>query len=365
MEGNDNLLGVLASIFKWKKFILFTTGITAIGAVVIALLLPVYYTATTVFYAASPDLAIPENLFGNSNEAPEYYGNENDRDRLISISNSGELSKFMIDSFNLYEHYNVDSTSPKGRHNIRLKFSKHFSVVKTKYDELEISVEDRNPKKAADMANAAREFINSFSKKLIKESQKKILATYDDNILNSELSLQQLNDSLLLIRQRFGVYNPSAQGEILAEMIAKTEANLNNAIAKLEVLESLKYRRDTISMIKANIKGYEGELRNLQAKLDTFRLGLNQAEILKSRQNDAGSKLSWDKLRHAQTKASFESDFPVTHLLEAATVPAVKSRPKRSLIVVVATAIAFIFSVLGVVVFDSYKEINWREILQS
>jgi capsular polysaccharide biosynthesis protein len=365
MEQNDNLIGVLSTVYKWKKYIILVTGITAIGAVVISLLLPTYYKATTVFYAASPDLAIPENLFGNTNKAPEYYGNENDRDRLISIANSGELARFMIDSFDLFNHYDVNPDSPKGRHLIRLKFAKHFSVVKTKYDEIEISVEDRDPQKAADMANSARDFIEFFGKKLIKESQEKILATYDDNIFKGESSLSTLNDSLFMVRQRYGVLNPSAQSEILTEMIAETGANLSGARARMEILESMNYERDTIVLIKASIKGYERELASLQAKMDTFRLGLNQTEILKSRQGDESTKLSWDKLRYAQTKASFESDFPVTHLLEPATVPFVKSRPKRSLIVIGATAVAFIFSVLGVIILDAYREINWREIFRS
>ncbi len=365
MEQYDNLLSVIGTIYKWRKFILYTTGITAIGAIIISLLLPVYYKATTIFYAASPDLAIPETIFGSSNKSPEYYGNENDRDRLISIANSSELANHIIDSFDLYQHYDIDSTSPRGKYNILLRFSKHFKVVKTKYDELEISVEDTDPQKAADMANATREFINMFGKKLIKESQQKILATYDNNINKNEETLTFLNDSLKVIRELYGVFNPAAQSEILTEMITSTEAKLNNSIARLEVLESMKYKRDTIILIKASIKGYERELANLQSRLDTFRLGQTQAEILRTRQNDASTRLSWDKIRYAQTKASLDSDFPVTHLLQPATVPLIKSKPIRSLIVIVSTACAFIFSALGAIIFDSYREVDWKAVLNQ
>jgi LPS O-antigen subunit length determinant protein (WzzB/FepE family) len=67
--------------------------------------------------------------------------------------------------------------------------------------------------------------------------------------------------------------------------------------------------------------------------------------------------------RYKQVKSASESDFPTTLLLEAGAVPVIKSRPKRTLIVAAAVAVAFVFSVIGVVVFDTYRDVNWREIM--
>ena len=63
MEYKESLLGVLQTLFKWKKPILITTLIGAVGSIIIVLLLPVYYQSETIFYAASPDLAMPERMF--------------------------------------------------------------------------------------------------------------------------------------------------------------------------------------------------------------------------------------------------------------------------------------------------------------
>lgn len=363
MEKKENLLDVVAILFKWKKFIIVTVGAAAIISAIVSLVLPVYYKATTVFYAASPDLAVPESIFGNSSQAPKYYGTESDINRLMSIANSNELANFMIDSFNLYQHYDITPRSSKEAHAVRLKFKKHFKALKTKYDAIELSVEDRDKELAARMANAAREFINLMGQQLIKAGQEKILRTYIDNIQSKEQGLQILNDSLQKVRETYGVYNHLAQTEVMTEMISKAEAKLFNSQAKLDALKNNRHFKDSVAILKANIAGYEHELDLLRKRLDTFNLGMTKVETMKSAQSEIIEKLSEDKERYKQLKAAYESEFPAVLLMEPATIPLIKERPKRMIIVTVSTIAALVFSVLGVVVFETYKNTDWQQIL--
>ena len=94
MKDKDNLIGVLKTLFRWKKQLIILCGAVGIGSIIIVLLLPVYYKASTTFLAASPDQAKPELLFGEGNLKTEYYGNANDIDRLLTIANSNELVEF-------------------------------------------------------------------------------------------------------------------------------------------------------------------------------------------------------------------------------------------------------------------------------
>ena len=161
MEKNtDNLLGVLKTLFKWKKQIFLVCLIAGIGSVIISLLLPVYFQATTVFLAASPDQAKPELIFGSGTLEGEYYGNENDIDRILTIAESSELFDFLIDTFNLYQHYKIDSTANRAPYRVKKKLAKLYDVAKTKRDAIELSVEDQDKELAAAIANTARRKIN-------------------------------------------------------------------------------------------------------------------------------------------------------------------------------------------------------------
>jgi tyrosine-protein kinase Etk/Wzc len=364
MENKDNLLGVISTIFKWKRIILLTCGITAVGAAIISLVLPVYYKSTTIFYAASPDLAVPEAIFGTGGEAPDYYGTENDIDRILSIANSGELVRFMVDSFDLYDRYDIDPKSPRGRHYVALEFSGHFDVVKTKYDAIELSIEDRDKEMAAKMTNAARNYINDVAQRIIKESQAKTVRTFEENIAQKEADMRMMNDSMQRIRLRYGVYNTKAQSENLSELIATGEAKVNLSRAKLSSLLNAGYnKKDSLTLLQANITGYEAQLQQLYIRLDTFNKGMALMDYLVESQLQASEQLAEDKEHYKMSKAAFSSEFPAIFLLEPGEVPVIKERPKRALMVVVSTFVAFIFCVLGVLIFDTYRDVNWREIM--
>jgi uncharacterized protein involved in exopolysaccharide biosynthesis len=361
MQNKNNLISVVGTIFKWRKYIIYTCLATAIGAVVTVLLLPVYYESTTVFYAASPDLATPEAIFGGSGKAPDYYGTGNDTERLITIAESGDMASYMIDKFNLYERYDIDQDEPLGPYNVRLKFNKHYNVIKTKYDAVELSVEDEDKEMAAVMANAARDFIATTAVKLVKDSQAKLLGIFQNNLATKGAQLDSLNSQLQTARKKYGVYNTDAQSEGLSELIAKAEARLYNSQAKLEALKNSRGRKDTIRALQANIKGYENELQKLGERLALFNEGMAQVEMLQDIQKETSTILAEDREHYKQIKAAYETDFPTVMLVEAAPVPIVKSRPKRSFIVVAAVAVAFIFSVIGILIFDTYKDINWKK----
>jgi uncharacterized protein involved in exopolysaccharide biosynthesis len=52
-------------------------------------------------------------------------------------------------------------------------------------------------------------------------------------------------------------------------------------------------------------------------------------------------------------------------VVEEAEVPLIKSRPKRSIIVIGAAFIAFIFTVIGILILDTYRDVDWKSIYKG
>ena len=63
-------------------------------------------------------------------------------------------------------------------------------------------------------------------------------------------------------------------------------------------------------------------------------------------------------------RSAYDASIPTTVLVEKAEVPIVKSRPKRSILVVTAAVIAFIFSIFAVLLLEVYQE-NWKTALDG
>lgn len=374
MENRDNLLGVFQTVYRWRKTIRNVCVLAVAGSIVISLFLNNYYQATTIFYPASPELANPELMFGNTGQVTNYYGTDRDLDRLAEIAASNELEDFMVAHFNLYAQYDIDSTSKLGPHKVHKRFRALYNVQKNKNDAVELSIEDTDPKRAAEMANTAREKVNAIGQRLTKESQAKLLAAFEDNIGRKKAELELLGDSLRRTQEFFGIYDPVSQGEQLSEQLSTAESEIIRSRAKLDVLEkNPAIPRDTIAYIRANLSAYEKQRQQLMSNnpdadnitIRRFNDGFAKVAVLQDLHFQSRKQLSYDLERYNQILAAYKTDIPALLVVEEAEVPLIKSRPRRSLIVIGTAIAAFLFSILAVLIADAYKDIRWQDITKD
>ena len=207
-----SLLNVFQEIYKWKKHIIISVLIVGIITTIICLFLPNYYKASTTFYAASPTLANPTAL-GYDDNIRYIYGGSEDLDRLFSIVNSNELQSYLIKKFDLFKRYEVDSTTSEGRHLMGLMFKENYKTLSTKYEAIELSVEDKDPIIAAQIANEARNYANMISQRLIKETQVTNIKSVEKNITLQEAKVSALADTIQLKKSKSKVIDPYFQSE--------------------------------------------------------------------------------------------------------------------------------------------------------
>ena len=360
----SDLLGVIRTLFKWKKVIIIACLLAGIGSAAIVLFLPVYYQASTLFFAVSPDQATPELLFGEA-YSPQLYGDESDIDRVLTIAESNELVGYIVDSFHLYEHYNIEKGSARADNAVQKTFRGLFEVIKTKRDAIQLNVEDENPELAAQMAKAAREKINMMSQSLVKSTQGKAIATFVQNIDAKEIQLNVLSDSLQNLRQKYGIYNTEAQSEGLTSQLSSTEIKLVNSQARLSAYKEKGRRfQDSISVYEVNVSGLEEQLKQLNEKMTLFNEGLSGVLLYTRQYQEANTSLSENKEKLKQYQATYKSDISALLLVEEATVPLIKSRPFRTLIVLASILIVFVFSIIGILLFEAYSDLDWENIYQ-
>jgi tyrosine-protein kinase Etk/Wzc len=371
MQQRDTLIGVFSVIYRWRKAIRNMCVIVALGTAGLSLLMDNYYKSTTIFYPASPELANPELIFGYTAQVTNYFGSDRDLDRLAEIANSSEVVDYMVRKFDLYRHYDIDSTEKKGQFKVREQFRRLYSALKNKNDAIELSVEDTDPRLATLMANSAREHINSIGERLIKNSQARLMATFEENMRNKEEELILFADSLRFLQQKYNIFSSGIQGDQMAKSLTDAESKIIRARARLEVLEKNPIiPRDTIEYIRADLLAYERERISLMTpnpkgdnlSLKTFNEGLPKLSVIADMHNQGRKQLSYDRERYNQIKAAYRTSIPSIQLVEAAEEPLLKSRPKRSIIVIGAVLAAFLFTVLAALIAEAYRDVKWREI---
>lgn len=361
-----DIVDVIRTLFKWKKWILISCAVAAIGSATIALLLPEYYKSSTVFLAISPDQSTPELLFGDAGVVPELYGNANDIDRLLTIAESNELVDFLVDSFKLYEHYDIKPGSAKAKNSVRKTFRGFYDITKTKRDALSLSVEDKDPQLAAMMAETARNYINTSGQKLIKQTQERALNTFETNIKNKENQLVVLSDTLQALRQRYGIFNPESQSESLTYQLASKESKLTSALAQITAYKSKGNRyRDSVNIYEVRAAALEEELTQLNAKLAVFNEGISSVQQYTKQYHEANTSLSENKEKIKTYRSTVDADIPALMIVETASVPLIKSRPFRALIVVASVLIVLVFLLIGILLYEAFQDVDWKSVYEG
>lgn len=361
MKQEFSLLDILKVLGRWKKHIITTTAIIGIISVIGSLTMPNYYQSSTTFYAAHPDLANPDPIGGEQTNK-FIYGTGDDLDRLFSVANSNSIQEFLIQKFDLFTHYNIDSTTLKGKAKMIKKFNKNYKTELTKYEAMTLSIEDKDPQIAYEMVVAAREKLSLLVQNILKRSQKKTLDIAYNNMIDQQKSLSSLNDSISILKTKYGIVDSKTQGEVFATMLTKEESSLQENLARLKSMKANNMPSDSIIKIKSIIAGLESKTSNLRKSVSNYTNGILKVLALEGQQELLFKELSYETERYKKLKASYQSPFTTIHIVEKESVPVEKSRPKRSLIVLGLTLMAFLLSCLGALVFDSTKDVDWREI---
>lgn len=185
-------------LFKWSKRIGTVCAIAAVGSAIISLLLPEYFTSTSTFLVGNPYMMERGSLFQrDAGENPVYlFGGEYDMNRVISLAESSGLADYAIKTFNLYQHYEIDTTDELKEYYVREELNDHFKVVKTPEGMLKVEVTDRNKTLAANMANDIVKHLDEMNLNITTEKKKDLTEVYEKGVKEKRLVLTQLTDSL-------------------------------------------------------------------------------------------------------------------------------------------------------------------------
>jgi capsule polysaccharide export protein KpsE/RkpR len=364
-----NLLDMVGSIWRWRKSILILVGIVVIGTIIATLLLPNYYTAAATVIPSNEE----KDLFGKDGKNKSIYGDEDAVDRVMIFSKSALLVEFMVKEFDLASLYKINNSTPKGESKVAKRFLKLYNVKKNEFSGIEISVQDTDPERSAKMVQAVLTRIEALYKEATISNKNLILETYEEALRDKKAELGVVSDSLIRLRKKYSIYDVKMQGEMLASMVVSSESQLTEYLAKLEAFKQQGGRQDSIVNISARIRGLQRKLEMLNEQNDSLKSsislksyneGREQVMYFENQIESLNEDISTILTGYSQFKAQANSKAGLI-VLEPVQVPKVKSFPVRSLMVIAAIFLALVVGILGALVLDLNKRIDWKAVLKD
>jgi capsule polysaccharide export protein KpsE/RkpR len=311
IDENYASLNLLQLLTKWKKKLFIIALISMLLSFVFTLpfFIPPMYKSTAIAY--------PANL--------NPYSTESATEQLLQIYESNEIKLELIRDFNLYSHYDIDSTKLTARTTIYKQLSSNISVNKTDYESVKLEVLDIDPLIAKQMADSILEKANRLARKLYREktNESYIVAQRMLNLKKHELD--SCDRVLTELRMKSGILEFSQQTRELSRAYYTSVAN-KSSNAKLD------------TMFK-NFQIYGSEYVTLNENINRIRTVYNDyKQYVENATKDLTKELTY------------------SNVVANAEIPDKKSYPVRSLIMLMFTASVVFLSFLGIVIYENTQE---------
>jgi uncharacterized protein involved in exopolysaccharide biosynthesis len=369
-------LDFLIVLARHKRFIVsFTLGAAAL-TVIVALLIPNQYTAATLVLPPSQTSSVSSALLSQlggggagagalASLAGGSLGIKSPGEMYVSFFRSRTVEDAVIQHFGLMARYRKKKPTEA-----RTAFEKHSSVVLGVKDGLiRITVEDRDPKLAADIAN---DYVDEFRKlsatlAITEASQRRLF--FQQQLLEARGNLTAAEEAMKSTEQSTGVLQIDSQARALFDSAASLRGQ---AVAKEVQIQAMRSfaTEDNPDLIIA-----KRQLAELQAQISKLAgKDSDQFIVPKGKAPEAGMEYL-RKLRDVKyNETIFEliaKQFELAKLDEArqgaiiqvadvAVPPDKKSFPPRAIIVVLMTLLAF-----GVAVLWAHATERWEETLSD
>jgi tyrosine-protein kinase Etk/Wzc len=356
-----SLIDVLMQLAYRKWLIAKVTGIAVLAGVVLSLVLPVRYTATTKIMppqqtqsAASMMMSQLASSGGGSLAALAGggLGLKNPNDIYVGLLTSRPIADAIIQKFSLATVYHTKDMTAA-----RQGLAGNTVVTSEKNGFISVSVTDKDKKRVAEMANAYTDELRILTKSLAvtEASQRRLF--YEEQLKQAKEALVAAELSFQQVQQQKGLVQLDAQARAMIESLAVLRAQVAAKQVEVQALRSYSTEQNP------DVQLAERELTSLQAEEARLEqsnhspgiagLGLGNVpaaglEYLRAAHELQYQQALFDMLmkQYDAAKLDESKDAAIIQVVEPAIPPDTRSFPKRTLIVIGATAVGLLFGVL-------------------
>ncbi len=234
---------VIKSIRKHKTVIIFMSVAAAVAGAVFHIAGPKKYEAKTEFVVRNPMYADRNFIYNADTKLIDYFANEDDIDRVMLMSEADIVQGKVIANMNLGQAYGIDVSNRKGAEQLSRKFSKSYNITRTEYKSLLLAYTDVDADRAAAVANECVSVLENAYNEYYKEMRKGMYTSLLDKISEEDSVVNVLTDSLVKIREEYGVYdivNPARYNLMMSGVKEGTHKNYARGLEIVQNIESLK-----------------------------------------------------------------------------------------------------------------------------
>lgn len=353
-SGDDeiSLLDLVIVLVKRKRLVLGLPIAVAVVSIAVALQMPNIYTGTTKVMppqqGQSSAAAMLSQLGGLAGFAGGAAGIKSPSDMYIGMLKSRTVADNMVQRFDLMKYYETKLVS-----DARNALASRTVIAAGKDGIITIDVDDLDPKRAADLANAYVDELFKLTKVLAvtEASQRRLFFERQLNQAKENLARAEVMAKSAV--EKGGLASIDAQGRSMIEVTARLRAQISVKEVQIGAMRSyaaeqnpqLKMAQQELAVLKAELAKIEGNGKSGEGVSGEAGAGFENLRLLRD--------VKYYETIYEMLAKQFElskideaKDSAVLQVMDKAIEPDRKSKPKRAVIVMLSTLAAGFLAVL-------------------
>lgn len=356
MDGGDEGLSITKAMAvvasNWKLLTLgsLSTGLIALG---IAFAIPPTFTASTSFLTPQQQQSAANSILSSlgalSGLAGGAVGVNTPADQYVALMKSATVSEHIVEHFKLLDvyglKYNIDARRALAG-NVRFTIGKKDGLIS-------VEVDDKDPKRAADIANRYVEELSLMTSTLaITEAQQR-RKFFETQLQQTQQKLVQAQQALEASGFSQGALK--AEPKAAADSYARLKAEITSAEVRLQTMRgALSETAPEMVQQQRALAALKGELAQLER---TSSSSVGPDYVGKYREFKYQETLFDVFARQYELARADESrEGSLIQVIDKATPPERKSKPKRGFVAVTTTLVTALVLTLGLILRQAWKD---------
>jgi uncharacterized protein involved in exopolysaccharide biosynthesis len=283
---------------------------------------------------------------------------------FVAMLKSRTIQDRLIDRFDLRSIYGVRSYREA-----RVKLEDRTRIDTIQDGLIAVIVDDRDPSRAAQLANAYVEELRNLSQEIASTEARERRSFYQQRINLEREELARAETALKGQQEKSGLIQPALQNASIIDAIADLRAQIAGEEVEVEAMRLYATSGNPdLRMAESRLSGLRGQLKKMQTDSDnagngnlevaTRRLPEVQLDFLrKSREVKYHDLLydflvrQWEAARLDEVKSALSIS-----VVDAAVPPETKSSPQRLLIILIITGTTLIVGCLALLLKHEYQQ---------
>jgi uncharacterized protein involved in exopolysaccharide biosynthesis len=304
MDNNFNNLSLVQLVLKWKWHIIIITVVAALCGAIFSssmFITPLYKSVA---------VAYPANI--------SPYSDESETEQMLEIINSTSIMDSIVAKYDLWTDYKINKADQFAKTYMINEYRSKVKIGKTPNEAVSITVMDKDPFVACDIAKDILNFYDQKVHNLHTQKVGEVVAMYERQLNEKQRNIDSLKDRLTTISTEFGVTDYSSQAREV------TRGYLSGSAKATE--------------LKNNLETYGAEAVDLRTKIEA----------------EANTYVS-TKVDYEQNLRFYYSDLTYSNIVTEPFPADKKAFPVRWVVVALSALGAMLLSIVVIFIIENRK----------